>query len=138
MTRFEPVTQHTREDLVVAVVDDDHSVRKALMRLARSAGYRVEGYCSGSELLESLERSRPACIVLDLHMSGINGFEVQATLKARGWLVPTIVVTAGYDTVTSARALALGALACLAKPVDGPLLLEAIKTALNGDGAATR
>ncbi|HSP94149.1 MAG TPA: response regulator, partial [Thermoanaerobaculia bacterium] len=70
-----------RSRLLVAIVDDEESVRRAIGRLMRSAGIDVETFPSGAEFLQSLETHSPDCVVLDLHMPGLNGFEVQARLK---------------------------------------------------------
>jgi FixJ family two-component response regulator len=115
----------------IAVVDDEESVRKAVERLLRSAGMVVEIFPSGAEFLDAV-RSRPIdCVVLDLHMEGINGFEVQANLLRSGKWLPIIVMT-GHDTPAArARALAGGVVAYLLKPVDEQLLLETIETAID-------
>jgi FixJ family two-component response regulator len=65
------------EKLLIAVVDDEENVRRALERLFRSAGICVETFPSGAEFLEALKTREPDCVVLDLHMPGVNGFEVQ-------------------------------------------------------------
>jgi len=66
---------------IVAVVDDEFPIRKALTRLLRSAQYEVETYASGPEFLKSLATRRPACLVLDIRMQGMTGFDVQAWLR---------------------------------------------------------
>jgi FixJ family two-component response regulator len=70
---------------VVAVVDDEEAIRKALKRLLRSAGIAVESYASGQEFLQSLPAQRPQCVVLDIGMHGMTGFDVQAQLKVALW-----------------------------------------------------
>jgi CheY-like chemotaxis protein len=74
--------------LTVAVVDDELPIRKALTRLLRSASYQVLSYGSGSEFLASLENSKPACLVLDIRMQGMTGFDVQAWLQAQRITLP--------------------------------------------------
>ena len=121
--------------LFVAVVDDEAAVRRALERLLRSAGLDTEGFASGSAVLHGLARREPDCVVLDLHMPGMSGFELQDRLAAREIRIPVIVMT-GHDTPESfERATAGGAAAYLRKPVDGEELLAAIRTAV--EGAAT-
>jgi FixJ family two-component response regulator len=114
---------------VVAIVDDEDSVRRALERLLRSAGMDAHVFASGETFLESLSSGRPDCVVLDLHMPGVTGFDVQARLNDAGLGVPVIVIT-GHDSAESReRVHALGASAYLRKPVGAKLLLEAIQRA---------
>jgi len=115
---------------LIAVVDDEVSVRVALQRLIRSAGLDVKTFPSGTEVLEFMQTRQPDCIVLDLHMPGENGFEVQSRMAREGIRVPVVVIT-GHDTPESgARALAGGASAYLLKPVDDRILLDAIAAAI--------
>ena len=115
---------------VIAVVDDEASVRRALERLIRSAGFAVETFASGSAFLESARRAHPSCVVLDLHMPDVNGFEVQLALTLAKTPVPVIVITG--DDSPSSRALAYdqGASAYLGKPIDETMLLDAINAAI--------
>ena len=116
----------TRDAPLLALVDDDEDVRVALTRLVASAGFAVESFTSGAEFLLSVEDHEPDCVVLDLHMPGMNGFEVQATLAHAHAAVPVVVIT-GHDTPQSrARAIRLGARGYLCKPVDDEDLLAAI------------
>ena len=118
--------------LLIAVVDDDAFVCKALQRLLRSAGLRVETYSSGSEFLKSLSSHAPDCLVLDLHMPEMNGFDVQVQLQRKGVPIPVVVIT-GHDTPESrVRAMGNGAKAYLCKPVDDKFLLSTIMTAIGG------
>jgi len=114
----------------VAVVDDEQSICIALQRLIRSANMDVKTYRSGEEFLNSLQNARPDCVVLDLHMPKLTGFDVQARLAQMATRVPVIVIT-GHDTPeTRARAIANGAAAYLLKPVDDRMLLDAIADAI--------
>lgn len=123
--------------LLIAVVDDEESVRKALQRLIHSAGYDVETYSSGAEFLQSTQDHEPACVVLDLRMPGVNGFDVQAELKQARMDLPIVVVT-GHDTpLALARAMNQGAAAYLIKPIDERMLLRAIDEAIAGRGASS-
>jgi FixJ family two-component response regulator len=116
---------------LIAVVDDEESVRKALRRLLRSAGYAVETFASGAEFLESVRDHAPACVVLDLHMPQVNGFEVQASLAQAGAQVPVVILT-GHDTPESReRVMAQGAKGYLRKPVDDLALLATIDAAIH-------
>ena len=111
---------------VVAVVDDEEAIRKALKRLLRSAGIAVESYASGQEFLQSLSAQRPDCVVLDIRMQGMTGFDVQARLKAAHVAVPIIFITALDDPTDQARAMRAGAAAFLRKPFGDETLLAAI------------
>jgi FixJ family two-component response regulator len=115
---------------LIAVVDDEASVRAALQRLIRSAGLEVRTFPSGAEMFDFMQTRQPDCIVLDLHMPGENGFEVQSRMAREGIRVPVVIIT-GHDTPeSSARAVAGGASAYLLKPVDDHILLDAIAAAI--------
>src|SRR6266568_2696387 len=115
---------------LVAIVDDDLDVRRALRRLIGSAGFAVETFASGAEFLKSLDDHEPACVVLDLHMPELSGFEVQTQVTQTHAEVPVVIVT-GHDTPASrARSLGGGAVAYLCKPVDDETLLAAINAAI--------
>jgi FixJ family two-component response regulator len=115
---------------LVAVVDDEESVRKALGRLIRSAGYAVEMFGSGAEFMQSLKRTRPDCVVMDLRMPVLSGFELQAALQRSGVTVPVVIITGDDSPESRDRALRGGARAFLRKPVDDALLIEAIQNAV--------
>ena len=116
---------------LVAIVDDDADVRVALMRLLSSAGFITETFASGSDFVRSVATHLPGCVVLDLHMPGLSGFEVQQELIDHYPEVPVVIVT-GHDTSEARRrALSLGAKAYLSKPVDDEALLLAIRGALH-------
>jgi FixJ family two-component response regulator len=115
---------------LIAIVDDEEPVRKALTRLLRSAGLDVETFPSGVEFLESLPIRRPDCVVLDLHMPLMNGFEVQARLAKSSAPVPVVIITGHDSTETRDRALAGRPMAYLRKPVNDQTLLDAIELAL--------
>ena len=113
---------------LVAVVDDEEPIRKALTRLLRSAGLDVESFLSGSAFLESILSHRPDCVVLDLHMPVMSGFDVQARLADSG--VPVVIITGHDSDETRARALAGHPAAYLRKPVNDQVLLDAIELSL--------
>ena len=119
----------TNTDPLIAVVDDEEPVRIALMRLMRSVGLSVETFGSGPEFLESLETRLPDCVVLDLHMPQMDGFNVQASLARKCAALPVIIFT-GHDVPNAReRAMAGGASAFLRKPVLDRTLLDAISAA---------
>lgn len=121
-----------RDARLLAVVDDDVDVRVALTRLVSSAGFAVETFASGADFLRSIDDHEPDCLVLDLHMPEMSGFDVQGALADRHAAVPVVVIT-GHDTPESrARAVQLGASAYLCKPVDDNALLAAIGIAIEG------
>ena len=126
------------EAKLLAVVDDDADVRVALTRLVASAGFAVETYACGAEFLQSIDDHEPDCLVLDLHMPEMSGFDVQGALAMGHAAVPVVVIT-GHDTPDSrARALKLGARAYLCKPVNDEVLLAAIGSAIGGGSPSTR
>ena len=115
---------------LIAVVDDEEAVRKALLRLFRAMDLDAITYASGEAFIASLEISTPTCVVLDLRMPGMNGLEVLKRLAARAEKFPTVIVTA-YDEPGSAEmCLNAGAAAYLRKPIDDDLLLQTIRTTL--------
>jgi FixJ family two-component response regulator len=121
----------TKPRPLIAIVDDEEPVRRALARLLRSAGLDVESFPSGVEFLESILTRRPDCVVLDLHMPLMNGFEVQARLAESSVPVPVVIITGHDSTETRTRALAARPLAYLRKPVNDQTLLDAIELALS-------
>jgi len=127
----------TQAKHLVAVVDDDASVRKALSRLLISAGFLVESYSGGAQFLETLAQHTPNCAILDLHMPNMSGLELQGRIIDSGCHVPVIIITAHDEAALHERALRGGALGYLAKPFVDKVLLEAVERAVSGmdDGA---
>jgi len=115
---------------LIAVVDDEESIRTALDRLLRSAGFAVETFASGAQFLRSVLDHRPACVVLDLNMPDLSGLDVQIFLTRDRLQVPVIVLTGHETPETRVRLMERGATACLRKPVDDKLLLAAIDDAI--------
>jgi FixJ family two-component response regulator len=112
----------------IAIVDDEEPIRRALVRLLRSAGLESEAFESGAAFLESLTRRVPRCVVLDMHMPGLSGVDVQILL-AQSWPeLPVIFITGHHSAETRDRVLASHPLAYLVKPVHDQLLLDAIAT----------
>lgn len=112
---------------IIAIVDDDASVRRALQRLVESAGYTVETFASAREFLEWLPQGPAACLVLDVHMDGMSGFDLQQRLA-----VPVIFVTAHDDALTLDRIKKSRAAGHLRKPIDSTEVLDAIRRAVDG------
>jgi FixJ family two-component response regulator len=112
---------------MISIVDDDLSVRRALRRLVRAAGYRVETFASAGEFLGSTPSTRRiACLVLDIYLEGMSGFELQEWLQASRLAIPIIFITAHDDPATRERIQRSGAAGHLAKPFEGRALLDAI------------
>jgi RNA polymerase sigma factor (sigma-70 family) len=116
----------------VFLVDDDASVRKALTRLVRSAGYDAEAFASARDFLDNsrLGARGAACLVLDVRMPGLSGLELQHELQAANALLPIIFITGHGDIPMSVKAMKDGAVDFLPKPVKDKVLLEAIERAL--------
>lgn len=115
---------------VIAVVDDDRSVREALENLISSVGYEVKLFASAESFLDSDAAANTDCAVLDLRLPGISGVELQRKLVADGQSIPGIIITAQSDDQSQAEAAAAGAIAFLKKPFKEEVLLAAIDSAL--------
>jgi len=120
----------THGPCLVAIVDDEESVRRALGRLLRAAGMDVETYSCGSDFLLALRHRRPQCVVLDLRMPGLGGLELQTALVEAGENIPVVIVTSDDATQSRDRAIDQGAKAYLRKPVNDDTLLDAIQVAV--------
>jgi FixJ family two-component response regulator len=116
-----------REPEAISIVDDDLSVRRALRRLVGSAGYLVETFASAHEFLSFAPPSGIGCLVLDVHMHGMSGLELQARLASECRAIPIIFMTAHDDARTRERIRTLGAAGYLSKPFDPQALLDAIR-----------
>jgi FixJ family two-component response regulator len=115
----------------IFLIDDDASVRRALMRLIKSAGYGVEAFASAREFLDARhEAGSPACIVLDVRMPGLTGLDLQRELQAVNANLPIIFITGHGDIPMSVTAMKAGAVDFLPKPIKDADLLGAIEQAL--------
>ncbi|HVR67128.1 MAG TPA: response regulator [Verrucomicrobiae bacterium] len=114
----------------IAVIDDDLSVRRALERLLRASGYDAAVFASGHEFFYSLEDRTPDCLILDLHMPGMNGLEVQRRLRETGVRLPVVVITGHDEPQTRTQCLDAGAAAYLCKPLNDEALIAAIQGAI--------
>jgi FixJ family two-component response regulator len=122
----------------VFVVDDDPSVLKSISRLLRSVGWQAAPSCSPEEFLRQYDPAAPGCLVLDVAMPGVDGFELQRRLVEAGCPLPIVFITGHGDIPTSVRAMRAGALNFLAKPVNDDDLLGAIREAVEADRVARR
>jgi FixJ family two-component response regulator len=116
----------------IAVVDDEAPVRVALGRLLRLAGFEVLAYASGEAFLAALANRVPDCALLDVHMPGLTGLEVQGRLRGDGVKLPVVFITASDDDVIARSALDAGGLQVLHKPIPNQELLAAVAFALQG------
>jgi FixJ family two-component response regulator len=115
---------------LIAVVDDEESVRLALARLLRASAYEVVTFDSGEHFLSSLRTRLPDCVILDFQMPGMTGGDVQRALCMSKLILPVIIVTAHDQATLRERCVADGAAAYLSKPLRREQLLPAIGTAL--------
>ena len=118
---------------MIAIVDDDESVCRALKRLVRSLGMEADTFLSGREfvdLIEAMPSFHADCVVLDVQMPGMNGLEVQRLIMAAGSRLPIIFITAHDEAGVRERALGMGAVAFLRKPFDDELFIRTLRAAL--------
>jgi FixJ family two-component response regulator len=123
---------------LVAVVDDDDSVRKSTDRLIRSFGYRTQVFGSGQEFLSSAAAKCAACLVLDVRMPGMDGLDVQRSLAERGARIPVVFVTGQASDEEEQRARSAGAAMFLRKPVRQASLREAIESVVRAPARGDR
>jgi FixJ family two-component response regulator len=114
----------------ISIVDDDASIREALKSLMRSARFNVDVFGSAEDFLASEHQHGTSCLILDVCLPGMNGFELQSRLNAENSQIPIIFITAHADESSRQRALKAGAKEFLAKPVRGEVLFKAIQSAI--------
>ena len=120
-------------EAVVAIVDDDPSVRRSLQRLIRSAGWKAESFASAQQFLERCQTDAPSCLVLDLQLPGLNGLDLQKRLGEVGLEIPIVFLTGHGNIPASVRAMKAGAVEFLTKPIDEQDLFRAIQEAIERD-----
>jgi len=120
---------------LIHVVDDDDSLRAALLDLLDVAGYEARGYASTGEFLLHPPPDRPGCVLLDVRMPGPSGLDLQAALQRYAVTLPVVFLTGHADVPTSVRAMKAGAVDFLEKPVARDTLLDALQRALARDAA---
>jgi FixJ family two-component response regulator len=117
--------------MLISVVDDDESMRAALMRLVRSLGYEARGFGSAEDFLDAAVARASSCIISDIQMPGMNGFDLKRHLAAEGIPTPVIMITARAEPQLKDRALASGAICFLRKPFEADTLIDCIERALH-------
>ena len=121
------IQQRTR---LVAIVDDDDSMRRALLGMLHVVGLPAQAFSSAEEFLKSGQQHQIACLIADIRMPGMSGLELQAKLNADRCRVPIIFITAHGDEKMRMQALRAGAVEFMAKPFDDEALLESVRAAL--------
>jgi FixJ family two-component response regulator len=115
---------------MVAIVDDDDSLRTSLQFLLKSAGVLANSFASAEAFLKSGHQHDTACLITDISMPGMSGLELQAQLNAEHCRIPTIFITAHDDPKMRKQAMRAGAVEFFAKPFDGEALLESVRAAM--------
>ena len=115
---------------LVAIVDDDESVQRALQDLIESDGLSALCFGSAEQFLDSEARNKAACLIADIRMPGLSGLELQAKLKAERCRIPVVFITAHGDAEMRIHAMRQGAVEFLSKPFDDAVLLEIVHSAL--------
>jgi FixJ family two-component response regulator len=119
---------------IIAIIDDDASIRATTDSLVRSLGYSVHTFASAEDFLQSSYLNGASCVIADIQMPGMNGVELQAHLLAQGLRLPFIFITAYPDESTRARVLKAGAICCLTKPFEEHDLIGCLEAALGHCG----
>ena len=115
---------------VVAIVDDDETVRSALLRTMKAAGLNARAFASAEEFLTSKQQGETGCLIADIRMPGMSGLELQARLEADHWQIPILFISAHGDEEMRLQALRAGAVEFLTKPFDRKVLLDHVRAAL--------
>jgi FixJ family two-component response regulator len=115
---------------LIAIVDDDESVRSAIHGLLKSVGLKTQLFASAEEFLQSGQHSEIACLISDIRMPGMSGLELQAKLAEEDCRIPIIFITAYGDTRMRMQAMRAGAVEFLGKPFDDKTLLDTVRAAL--------
>jgi len=125
--------QYVAQAQIVSIVDDDPSVRAAMEDLVAALGFLAHGFECAEDFLNSPDVSEAACVISDVQMAGMKGYELQQELLAQGYRKPMIFVTAFPDMGIRQRIEAAGAFAFLEKPFDGTRLVDCLLSALGQD-----
>lgn len=115
---------------LVAIVDDDDSMRGALQGMLKAVGFPAQAFASAEEFLQSGQQHQTSCLIADIRMPGMSGLELQAQLNSQRCRIPIIFITAHGDAKMRIQALRAGAVEFLSKPFDEEVLLESVRAAL--------
>ncbi|HEX6605224.1 MAG TPA: response regulator FixJ [Sphingomicrobium sp.] len=115
---------------LVHLVDDDEAIRRSVGFMLKTSGFHVRTYESGFDLLKSASNLEPGCVLLDIRMPGMDGLEVQATLRDKGVTLPVIIMTGHGDVTLAVQAMKSGAIDFIEKPFEKAVLLGAIEHAI--------
>ena len=118
---------------LIHIVDDDASMRAALLRLLDAAGFEARGYASTGEFLLQPLPDRPGCLLLDMRLPGPSGLDLQTALQQQNIVLPIVFLSGHADVASSVRAMKAGAVDFLTKPVKRDILLDAVQRALARD-----
>ncbi len=118
------------EDTLISIIDDDESLRAALVGLVRSLGHSACGFATAEDFLADEAAAQSAVIVTDIQMPGLSGIELKQRLTAEGCAAPVIMITARTEPELKERALASGALCVLKKPFPAEALIDCLARAL--------
>jgi len=129
-SEVKPVPVRDGDARIIAIVDDDESVRFALKGMMKSVGLPAKAFSSAEDFLNSGLLHQTACLIADIRMPGMSGLDLQKKLNAEHCRIPTIFITAHGDTKMRLQALRAGAVEFLAKPFDDEVLLENVRAAL--------
>lgn len=122
------------DNLLIAVVDDESSVRVMLRRVLRLAKYEVQVFENGQAFLDAIASHRPSCAVIDVHMDGLSGLDVSQRIQSAGMHMPIVLITASDDPAIDLAAVQVGAQCLLRKPFSSEALLAAISDAIGTVG----
>jgi FixJ family two-component response regulator len=122
---------------LISVIDDDESIRRTTKFLVESFGFRAAAFESAQDFLTSGQQNNTSCLILDIQMPNIDGFQLQSKLAAAGCRIPVIFITAYDDKEFRRRAMQAGAAAFLAKPFSDDQLLQTVRSALGHDNGDT-
>ena len=117
-------------ELIIAVVEDDDSFRMALVRSLTTLGYGARGFASAERFIAENGENSCDCIITDVHMTAMSGFDLKRELTSRGSTKPVIMITAQAESALETRAMACGAFCLLRKPLDDDVLIGFIERAL--------
>lgn len=117
----------TSDEALIHLVDDDEAIRRSASFMLKTAGFRVQTYEDGVQLLKAASHLEPGCILLDIRMPTMDGLEVQQALKDKGVALPVIIMTGHGDVTLAVRAMKAGAVDFIEKPFEKAVLLGAIE-----------